>query len=367
VSRAIALALAVVGVCLVRPAPATWVYSRDTGRFARLESLAKENAREQFKYAAQFEEAGKWSRALVEYRKVVRCFPDSILAARAQFSVGRCYEQLGKLSKAFNAYQIVLDKYPSFGDPDEVINRQFAIATAFYDGRRKRMPLLGLRIGSGRGAAIRFYEQIASNAPFSPLADEAKYRAGELLERKKRFDDYSSSGKPMRPGAINTYLFVVDNFEGGERRDDALFRVGECYYYKARRARHDRKALEQALLYYRRYLREYPKGEYAEVVEERIAEVDHRRAESSFQVGVYYERRGKYRAALIYYEDVVARFPLSPYAEEAEERAARMRTRLGPEADRGAVGADSKAVGADSGVAGAEGAGAGSGAQEADE
>jgi len=152
----------------------------------------------------------------------------------------------------------------------------------------------------------------------------------------------------------------VENFERGERRDDALFRVGECYYRKARRARHDKKALEQALFYYRRYLREYPEGEYAQAVEERIAEVDHRRAESGFQVGVYYERRGKYRAALIYYEDVVARFPLSPYAEEAEERAARMRTQLGSEADSEAAGADSKAVGADA-------AGAGSGADEADE
>ena len=66
-----------------------------------------------------------------------------------------------------------------------------------------------------------------------------------------------------------------------------------------------------------------------------------RRAEGSFQVGVYYEKRGKYRAALMYYEDLVARFPLSPYAEEAEERAARMREQLGLEADGGAVGADS--------------------------
>jgi outer membrane assembly lipoprotein YfiO len=339
-SRAFALALAVVAVCLVRPAPGTWVYSRDTGRLTRLEALPRENASEQFQYAAQFEEAGKWSQALVEYRKVVRHFPDSVLAPRAQFSVGRCYQQLGKLSKAFDAYQVVLDKYPSFAEPDEVIKRQFKIATAFYDGRRKRMPLLGLRIGSGRGEAIRLYEQIALNAPFGPVAEEAKYRAGELLERKKRFDDYSQSRKPMRPGAINTYLFVVENFEDGERRDDALFRVGECYYRKARRARHDKKALEQALLYYRRYQREFPKGEYAEAVTERIAEVDHRRAESGFQVGIYYEKRAKYRAALMYYEDVVARFPLSPYAEEAKERAETMRERLGLDSGGEAAGAD---------------------------
>jgi len=37
-----------------------------------------------------------------EYRKVVRYFPDSILAPRAKFRMAACYEQLGKLSKTFD-------------------------------------------------------------------------------------------------------------------------------------------------------------------------------------------------------------------------------------------------------------------------
>jgi outer membrane protein assembly factor BamD (BamD/ComL family) len=164
------------------------------------------------------------------------------------------------------------------------------------------------------------------------VAEEAKFRAGELLERKKRFDDYSTMGQPVRPGAINTYLFVVDNFEDGERRGDALFRVGECYYKKALRARHDKKAIEQALFYYRRYLREHPKDGHVKAAEARIAELDHRRARSGYEVALYYERRGKYRAALIYYDDLIARFPLSPYVEQAEGRAEAIRARLKGEA-----------------------------------
>jgi len=331
-----ALALVVVWGC-VRAAPAAWVYSRDTGRFHRLEAMAKENALEQFKYAAQFEEAEKWEAAVREYRKVVRYFPDSILAPRAQFRMGACYEQLGRLSKAFDQYQLVLEKYPSFSDPDEVIERQFAIANAFYDGRKKRMPLLGLRILSGRGEAIRVYEQLALNAPFGPVAEEAKYRAGELLERSKRYDDYTKmGGEAPRPGAINTYLFVVDNFEEGERREDALFRVGECYSKKARRARYDKKAIEQALFYYRRCLREYPKGKHVKEVEQRIAELDHRRAKGIYEVALYYEKRRQYRAALIYYEDLMAKFPLSPYAEEAQERIAAIGKRARPEPEEAA-------------------------------
>jgi outer membrane protein assembly factor BamD (BamD/ComL family) len=121
---------------------------------------------------------------------------------------------------------------------------------------------------------------------------------------------------------------VADNFDEGQRRDDALCRVGECYYKKARRARYDKKAIEQALLYYRRYQREYPKGEHIEAVKGRIAELDHRRAEGLFEVARYYERRGKYRAALLYYDDLAKNFPLSPYAEQAEQRAGPLRQRV---------------------------------------
>jgi outer membrane protein assembly factor BamD len=331
VSRAGALAAAVAAALLVQTAAATWVYSRDTGRFARLESMPKENSLAQFKYAEQFEKKGQFEQALREYRKVVRYFPDSILAARAQFKMGECYEKLGRFVKAFAQYQLVLDKYPSFSDPEEVIKRQFAIANAFYGGRKKAMPLLRIRILSGRSEAIRCYEQIVLNAPFGPMAEEAKYRAGELLERKGRYDDYTRMEGQECSGAINTYLFVVDSFDEGVRRGDALFRVGECYYKKAQRARHDKKAFEQALLYYDRYQRDYPTGEHAEAVRARIAEVDHRRAESTFQVAVYYERRGKYRAALLYYQELTARFPLSPYAEQAEAKVGEMRERLGTE------------------------------------
>jgi outer membrane assembly lipoprotein YfiO len=339
-----AVALAVVmavGMCL-GTAQATWVYSKETGKLTRLESAPRETALEQFKYAGGFEEAGKWTEALREYRKVVRYFPDSILAAQAQFKVAEMYEKLERFTKAFEQYQVVLDKYPSFRDPDEVIARQFRIASAFYGGRKRAMPLLHLRILPGRGKAIQFYEQITRNAPFSALAEESKYRAGELLEATKRYEDYSSMDGTRRPGAISTYLYVVDNFEDGERCDDALYRVAECYYKKAVRARHDKKALEQAMLHYRRYARDFPKGEFAAAVEARIAEVDHRRATSDFEVARYYEQRGKYGAALIYYESLVKRFPLSPYAEQAEAKAAEMRKRLGVEPggdDGGASGA----------------------------
>ncbi|MBN1918705.1 MAG: tetratricopeptide repeat protein [Verrucomicrobia bacterium] len=326
--RAGALAAAVVVAFLVQTAAATWVYSSDTGRLSRLESMPKENSLAQFRYAEQFEAKGQFDQALREYRKVVRYFPDSILAAKAQFKVGECYEKLGRYVKAFNQYQLVLEKYPSYSDPDEVIARQYAIANAFYSGRKKAMPLLRMRVLSGRSEAVRCYEQIALNAPFGPVAEEAKYRAGELLERKARYDDYTTMDSGVRQGAVNTYLFVVDNFDHGARRGDSLFRVGECYYKKAQRARHDKKAFEQALFYYGRYLREHPTGEHAKAAEARIAEVDYRRAESTFQVATYYEKRGKYRAALIYYQDLAARFPLSPYADQAEAKVAEMQKRL---------------------------------------
>ena len=88
---------------------------------------------------------------------------------------------------------------------------------------------------------------------------------------------------------------------------------------------------EPALFYYRRCLREYPKGAHVKEVEARIAELDHRRAKGIYEVALYYERRRQYRAALIYYEDLMTRFPLSPYAEEAQGRVEAVKKRAGSE------------------------------------
>lgn len=302
-------------LCRMPQAEAVWVWSRDTGEFRNIEDLVRESSKEQLEYAEELEKEENFRGAWREYKKLVKHFPDSILAARAQFRSGRCLEKMGNYPKAFETYQVVFDKYPGFAEPESVLERQFAIAEMYYRGKRKGLPFFNVGIFSGKSDAVKYLDQVAKNAPFSKYAEKGKFMAGVVLEDLERYEDDIEE-----EGAITAYQFVVDRFPDGGFADDAQYRIAMCYYLTAKRARHNKKAFGGAIRNFRKYVRLYPKGEFVEEAEAKIKEMDFKAAKGTFEVGQYYEKRRKTEAALIYYREVIEKYPLSEWAEKAEAR-----------------------------------------------
>jgi outer membrane protein assembly factor BamD len=307
---------------------AVWVWSRETGKFRNIDDVVKESAKAQFDYAEELEKQEDFAKAYKSYKKLVEHFPDSILAARAQFRYGRCLEKMGRYSKAFEAYQTVIDKYPNFAEPESVLERQFAVAEMYYRGKKKEIPFLGIGIFSGKSDAVKFLDQIAKNAPFSKYAEKGKFMAGVMLEQMDRYED-SDAGD----GAVTAYKFVVERFPDGEFADDAQYRIGISYYEIAKKARYNRKAFDASIANLQKYITSYPKGEFIVEAKQKISELDYRGAKGTYEVARFYEKKKKYDAALIYYREVVERFPLSEWAEQAE---ARIKTLSAEKSDRDA-------------------------------
>ncbi len=301
--------------CQVPQIWAAWEWVRETGEFRNVDDIPRESAKAQFDHAEQLEQSENFKRALKEYRKLVKHFPDSILAARAQYRSGRCLEKLGKYTKVFDAYQVVLDKYAGFPEPESVIEHQFAIAEMFYNGKRKGLPFFGIKLFSGKSDAVEFFDQISKNAPFSEHAEKGKFMSGLILEERERYGDEEEG-----EGAISAYAVVVERFPNGQFADDAQFRIGMCYYRITKKSRHDEKAFKGAVRNFRRYITLFPKGEFVDEAKAKITELDFKAARGTFEVGEYYEKRGHDRAALIYYREVVEKYPLSEWAEKAEAK-----------------------------------------------
>jgi outer membrane protein assembly factor BamD len=305
-------------ICLFfisKPSHAVWVWSKETGKFRNIDDVVKESAKAQFEYGEELEKQEDYAKASKSYKKLVEHFPDSILAARAQFRYGRCLEKMGRYSKAFEAYQTVIEKYPNFAEPESVLERQFAVAEMYYRGKKKELPFLGIGIFSGKSDAVKFLDQIAKNAPFSKYAEKGKFMAGVILEQMDRYED-SDAGE----GAVSAYKFVIERFPDGEFADDAQFRIGISYYEIAKKARYNRKAFEASVANLQKYIALYPKGEFIAEAKAKISELDFRGAKGTYEVGRFYEKKKKIDAALIYYREVVEKFPLSEWAEQAEAK-----------------------------------------------
>jgi outer membrane assembly lipoprotein YfiO len=223
--------------------------------------------------------------------------------------MGVCYEELDKPDRAFKAYQEVLEKYPSFSQPEEVLRRQFAIARDYYAGKKRPFPLIKLRLFRARGAAIEYFQKMVETAPYATLAPEAKLLAAELQERKKSYDE-----------AIESYQFVVEHYPESAAAETALYRVASCHYEKALRARYDEKSIALANTTFKSYVEKYPDGEYIKESRQRLMSLDDTRAKGAFDVGRFYEKKKAFQSALMYYTEVLQRHPLSAWAVKAEER-----------------------------------------------
>jgi len=303
--------VAVILPCVLLPgiSDGVWIWTRESGRFRNVNDITKENAREQLQYAESFEKKKDFKGALREYKKTVKHFPTSPEAATATFKMAVCYEELDKPDKAFKVYQEVLEKYPSFPEPEEVLRRQFAIAKDYQQGKRKALWLIKVRLFTAKGAAIEYFNKIVETAPYAGLAAEAKLLAAELQQKKKNYDE-----------AIESYQFIIEHYPQTSAAETALFQMATCYYQKALRARYDEKSISLANTDYKSYVGKYPDGKHAKEAREKLLSLDDKKAKGAFEVGRFYEKKKKFQSALMYYTEVVQRHPLSAWAVKAEER-----------------------------------------------
>jgi outer membrane assembly lipoprotein YfiO len=309
-------AVILLGFLLPSNTHCAWIWTRESGRFRNVNEITKENAKEQLQYAESFETKGDYKAALREYKKTRKQFPASPEAATATFKMGVCYEKLGKQDRAFKAYQEVLEEYPSFPQPQEVLQRQFAIAGDYYHGKRIPFPLIKLRLFKAKGAAIEYFNKMVETAPYGELAAEAKLLAAELQERKKNYDE-----------AIESYQFVGEHYPQTPAAETALFQIASCHYQKALLARYDEKSIALANTTFKSYVEKYPQGEHLKEAREKLMSLDDKRAKGAFEVGWFYEKKKKFQSALMYYTEVLQRHPLSAWAVKAEERIQAMRKR----------------------------------------
>ncbi len=305
------LVAAMILLCLFLPqvGDGAWIWTRETGRFRNVNDITKENARQQLQYAESFEKKKDFKGALREYKKTIKHFPTSPEAATATFRMGICYEEMDKPDKAFKVYQQLLDKYPSFPEPEEVLRRQYAIAKDYYEGKRRPLWLLRLRLFTAKGAAIEYFNKIVETAPYDAFAPEAKLLAAELQQKKKTYDE-----------AIETYQFILEHYPRSPVAETALFQTGSCYYEKALRARYDERSISLANTNFRSYVEKYPEGKYAKEAREKLVSLDTKKAQGAFEVGQFYEKKKRFQSAMMYYTEVVQRHPLSAWAVKAEER-----------------------------------------------
>jgi outer membrane protein assembly factor BamD len=258
-----------------------------------------------FQQAAELENAGRANSAAAAYRNIVRRFPVSPSAPAAQFRLAELIDQSGNPSRAFDAYQKLVEDYPQSREFDRALAAQLAIADNFMQRRRYER-------------AAEMYNALIASAPYARFAPEAQFKLGQAFEARR---DYQS--------AITSYQLILDRYASSDYADDALYQIGYVQLTEAMGRSQDLSAAIDAKNTFEEFLMEYPNSEKAAQARENLERMTGREATDLMSIAKFYDRNNNYRAAVIYYADLVRRQPGTEDAKLANNRIEEIRATVG--------------------------------------
>ncbi len=274
------------------------------------------SATEQMRLAEKLEAAGDDSGAYKAYKALVKRYGLSILAPKAQRKVGMLLQKHADYDKAFDAYNTYLTKYPKGDDFDGVVEQMFKIAKLFLEGEKKKV--FGVPVASSMSRAQAMFESIVKSAPFSRYAALSQFNVGQALEKQDKF-----------PEAKAAYQVVVTKYAGEPIAADALYQVGFVQLREAREGSYDRAAAAKAREAFEDFVNRYPESEKVSQARENMKTLESGSSKGTLDIAKFYDKTKRYRAAVIYYNDVIKNQPGSPESEFAKTRVEELKQQFG--------------------------------------
>ncbi len=120
--------------------------------------------------------------------------------------------------------------------------------------------------------------------------------------------------------AATSFSRLAESFPDDTLADDAALEAARSYRKLWRKPALDPTYGESALAAYNTLLSLYPTSPLIPVAQAELGELNEMFAQKNYLSGMYYFRRGGYDSGIIYFKDVVNRYPTSPSARLAQIR-----------------------------------------------
>ena len=274
------------------------------------------NAAELFEIGQKAEKDKNLKRAIKAYRQLVRKYSRDALAAGAAFRGAQLLEQTREYLEAAGTYRLVVVSYPTSPHFNEAIEAQFRIGEMYLAG--KKLKFLGIPFATSMDRAVDIFAGVVRTAPFGKYTARAQFDIGLAREKQGAND-----------AALQAYQAVIDKFPNDPIAADAQYQMGYIWFTASKGGTKDIAATNNATIAFRDFLFRYPNSEKAAQARSNLQLLEHKATNSSFEVARYYDRQKMYRAAVIYYNEVIRQQPGSAESERAKKRIDQLRARFG--------------------------------------
>jgi len=154
--------------------------------------------------------------------------------------------------------------------------------------------------------AQRALETFIFQFPTHARYQEARYRLAEMYFEKKEYIT-----------AASEYNRLANDFPQGEWADDSRFAVCDAYFRLSPDPELDQEYTRNALDYCLVVLNYYPDTDFAARAQAMLTEMRNKLADKVLLNGEFYFKRKVYDSGIIYFNDVLELYPMTPAAAKA--------------------------------------------------
>lgn len=293
---------------------AYWIWTPRTSKWVNPRFSVKDTPEEQMEWAMSFYGAGEYTKAIAEFEKLIKNYPNSIQSPSAQYYIGLSYESIEDYYQAFLAYQKTIDKYPFNEKVDEIIERQYKIGSMFVSGQKAK--IMGMKILPAMDKAVEVLTKVVQNSPYGRYADLAQFKIGEAYKNDGFYEE-----------AVLAYQKLIDDYPKSPLAEDAKYQIALCTYYVSRDPSYDQEFTDKAIEEYQNLIEKTSDIELNKEAKDALKRLREKKAESTFETAEFYEKNGHRQSAIVYYKDIVENYSDTPIAARALERATTLEKR----------------------------------------
>jgi outer membrane protein assembly factor BamD (BamD/ComL family) len=287
------------------------LYRQGDELFREASKLPREQAKDDFYQAAKL------------FKRAADALPGSALEQDALMMQGESYYFADYLNRAEDAYAKLQKNHPRSRHSDRAGSRLFAISNYWIDcATNPRPQVLPVNftdrtrpILDTSGHAIRVLDQMRYDDPTGKLADDATMAAAVENMRK---GDYFEADQLLTD--------LREIYPDSEHQFNAHTLGLRCKLAMYAGADYSGLALEEAKELIERTRRLFPQEmrqeQHSTFVAQTAAEVEYRLAEKLWERARYREKQHRFGGANVYLQELLEKYPDTPFAEEAREHLA---------------------------------------------
>lgn len=318
------MSLSLLSLSLVPQGHAEIVYRPDEGwnyqKPGEEESAPAKTAKEQMDRAEAYEAKGDYGRAIGAYRVFVKKFNYSGHTEHAQWKIAELSDKTGDYDRAFDAYDAYIKKYPHGENFDKALESQYNIAMRFLNG--EKMKLYGIKTAPSMTRAQKMFEIVIENGSYSKYASLSQFNVGQALEKQGKYKE-----------AVEAYQTVQSKYPNDPIAADAQYQIGYVYMKQSRaEGVYDPGMGSKGRDAFEDFIARYPNSEKVAQAQDNIKMLAGHETKGAFEIAKYYEKQKQYKAAVIYYNDVIQQQPGSPQSEQAKARIEALKSLVGEDA-----------------------------------